>query len=110
MKYEKAGVATLIAVVVLSAVPVVAQVDLTGMWGQLMHSDSPDRGAGNRRCRGPDRREKAAAAAKRAHGERRAASDARGEPVSRRSRLSFGEDEGSSPGRRPWPPDEGRRR
>ena len=23
-----------------------AQVDLTGMWGQLMHSDAPDRGAG----------------------------------------------------------------
>jgi len=34
------------AATVLVGSPAFAQVDLTGMWGQLMHSDSPDRGAG----------------------------------------------------------------
>ncbi len=36
----------LVALTLLSLSPAQAQVDLTGMWGQLMHSDAPDRGTG----------------------------------------------------------------
>ena len=40
MKYEKPAIAALIAVVMLSAAPVVAQVDLTGTWQRVGGNDN----------------------------------------------------------------------